>query len=400
MKIVFIAPFGLRPKATVGDRALRLAKALAARGHQVTVLIPPWDDPARSGQSWLDEGVEVVNVPLPVGLPLLFHLWLTARLVRQALARQPEVIHFFKPKAYAGLAHLALWGWRRVTGARWRLVLDSDDWEQAWNEISGYSPAQKLVFSWQERWGLAHAEALTVASREIERLAGPYAGLAPLIYLPNGQRPETDFSQVEPVDEATVRQKWQLGDGPVILLYSRFLEFRLARIVTLVEQVAAELPAARWLMVGQGLRGEEIELQTLLQQAGLERYTRFTGWLPLADLPGCFQVADVAIYPYDDTLINRTKCSVKLIDLLAAGLPVVADAVGQNCDYIEADVSGRLVPAEDDVAFSRAIVALLRQPAQAQALGQAAARRIRQRYTWPQLALPVEAAYLDLTGRR
>jgi len=31
----------------------------------------------------------------------------------------------------------------------------------------------------------------------------------------------------------------------------------------------------------------------------------------------------VALYPFDDNLINRTKCPVKLTDLLYAGIPVV-----------------------------------------------------------------------------
>ena len=135
MKIVFIGPFGLQPKSTMRVRALFLAKSLAGRGHQVAMVIPPWDDPARSGQAWEEDGIKIINVALPPGIPLLFHLLLTWTLVRQALAWQPEVIHFFKPKAYAGLAHLALWWLRRLSGRSMRLIVDSDDWEQAWNDL-------------------------------------------------------------------------------------------------------------------------------------------------------------------------------------------------------------------------------------------------------------------------
>ena len=60
MKIVFIGPFGLQPKGTMSVRALPLAKALVNRGHKVTVLIPPWDDPDRAGQTWEDNGVQIV----------------------------------------------------------------------------------------------------------------------------------------------------------------------------------------------------------------------------------------------------------------------------------------------------------------------------------------------------
>ena len=48
-----------------------------------------------------------------------------------------------------------------------------------------------------------------------------------------------------------------------------------------------------------------------------------------ADVPvETLAAADIAINPYRDTLVNRAKCAAKLRDLLAAGVPVVAEAVG------------------------------------------------------------------------
>ncbi|MBE7552368.1 MAG: glycosyltransferase [Anaerolineales bacterium] len=393
----------------MSSRALPLAQALARRGHQVTMLIPPWDDPQRAGQSWEEGGVRVVNVTLPPRWPLLFHILLTRTLAAQAWALKPEVIHFFKPKAYAGLAHLAGWGLRRLRSLPVRLVVDTDDWEQAWNEQSPYSFVQKKLFTWQESWGLRHADAVTVASRALEKLVTAEIGGGParVFYLPNGCNPQKMTTAHRPptatnllprstvycLPSTEIRQKWQLGDAPTILLYSRFWEFRLERIVTLVRMVAAQLPQARWLMVGQGLQGEEKALAAQLAEAGQAEYARFTGWLPLDDVPAYFAAANVAVYPYDNTLINRTKCSVKLISLLEAGLPVVADAVGQNVEYIQHGRSGILTPAEDDAAMAAALVAVLQNPAQQQQLGQAARQWIAENFNWTDLAQIAERAY-------
>jgi len=101
----------------------------------------------------------------------------------------------------------------------------------------------------------------------------------------------------------------------------------------------------------------------------------------------------VAVHPYDNTLLNRTKCSVKLIDLLAAGVPVVADAVGQNCEYIQPGVSGMLIPAEDDEAFAQAVVTLLQEPETRRKMGQAAAELIQENFAWSGLIHTVERAY-------
>lgn len=386
----------------MSSRALPLAQALARRGHRMTMLIPPWDDPPRAGQSWEEGGVRVVNVPLPPRWPLLFHILLTRTLVAKAWALKPEVIHFFKPKAYAGLAHLAGWGLRRLRNLPVRLVVDTDDWEQAWNEQSSYSFVQKKLFTWQESWGLRHADAVTVASRALEKLVTAEIGDDParVFYLPNGCNPpemtaanSLPPSPVPRPPSTNIRQKWCLGDAPTILLYSRFWEFRLERIVTLVRMVAAQLPQARWLMVGQGLQGEEKALAAQLAGAGLAEYARFTGWLPLDDVPAYFAAASVAVYPYDDTLINRTKCSVKLISLLEAGLTVVADAVGQNAEYIQHGRSGILTPAEDDAAMAAALVAVLQNPAQQQKLGQAACQWVLKNFNWTDLAQIAERAY-------
>ncbi len=373
-------------------RALPLAQALTARGHQLTMLIPPWDDPQRAGQSWVDQGVQVMNVNLPPGLPLLFHILLARTLVARTLALKPDVVHCFKPKAYAGLSHLVLWWLRRLGRVSLRLVVDEDDWEQAWNEVSLYSPAQKRFFAWQEQWGLRQADAVTVASRALEKLVTTcrYGDSAGVIYLPNGTTADRGPQTAESPRPSDGQSHLH---PPTILLYSRFLEFRLERIVSLVRGVAQALPKARWLIIGSGLHGEERQLAALLTTAGLAESAHFTGWLPSEQLPAHFAAADAAVFPYDDTLINRTKCSVKLIDLLAAGVPVVADAVGQNNEYIQSGQTGILTPAGDDAAMAAALVALLQDPPRRERLGQAARQYLTENFSWSRLAQVAESVY-------
>jgi len=57
MQVVMIGPFGLTVKSTMRERALPMAKALVRKGHEVTLVVPPWDSPAEAGQTWSDEGV-------------------------------------------------------------------------------------------------------------------------------------------------------------------------------------------------------------------------------------------------------------------------------------------------------------------------------------------------------
>lgn len=398
MNVVMVGPFGMRPRGTMRVRALPMAKALAARGHDVTMILPPWQNPEDAGRRWEEGRVVVENVALPRRIPGLFEALTVLRLSRRTLALRPDVVHLFKPKAYSGLAHWLLEYFSRHR--RPHLVVDTDDWEGpgGWNELSDYTSLQRCFFAWQERWGLTHADAVTVASRALQTLVWAL-GVSPerVFYVPNGVT----------ATRKVIRQ--ERGGGACILLYTRFFEFPVSRIVDLLRLVRKRVPQARLLVVGKGLFGEEEELLSLAAQSGLTVVSSsrdaakgppplssdvtYTGWVPHEALPAYFARADVAIYPFDDTLINRTKCAVKLGDLLGAGVPVVAEAVGQNREYIRDGETGLLVAPGDVASFAASVVQLLEEPALRRRLGRAAALDVRERFGWHKLVGTVERAY-------
>ncbi|MBN1582938.1 MAG: glycosyltransferase family 4 protein [Anaerolineae bacterium] len=402
MRIIMVGPFGMQPKATMSTRALPMAKALVARGHQVTILLPPWDYPQDSGKRWMVDGVAIENIVLPPAVPLLWHVWITWRLLRRIRALDADVVHCFKPKAYAGLTALALWWLGTVRLARLRLIVDSDDWEGfgGWNEIESYSWFQKHFFAWQERWGLCHHDALTLASRALESIVWSM-GVPPkqVYYVPNGinraqvgagsQRASTDLSQVGMGDQQT-----QFVHSPTVLLYTRFFEFQLGRVVRVFQQISEIKPEVRFLVVGKGLFGEQDRFLALCQAAGLGNTVEYAGWVESETLPAYFDRADVAVYPFDDTLINRCKCAAKLRDLMAAGVPVVAEAVGQNAIMITHGESGWLVRPGDAGAMVQAVLGLLDDPVLRARLGQGARQHILAHLTWERLSEQVEMAYL------
>ncbi len=383
-----VGPFGLRPRGTMSVRALPLARALVERGHAVALLLPPWQNPEDAGRTWEEGGLRVENLSLPKGVPGWFHLRLTQALVQRALAFRPDVVHAFKPKAYAGLTHrLLTWRSRRPP-----VVVDSDDWEGpgGWNDLNPYSALLKGFFARQERWGLRRGEALTVASRALESLAWAQGGAAERVfYLPNG------FAWPHPPVEPRPHPR------PTLLLYTRFFEFDLERLWRVVAAVRRARPAVRLYVVGKGLFGEEERLLRQAREAGwrvasggdAEADLCYAGYVPLEEQPRHFAGCDLALYPFDDTLINRTKCPVKLLDLLAAGMPVVAEGVGQIGEVIRPGGTGLLVPSGDEGSFVAALLQLLDGPERRRDVGQAAAADVRARFSWTRLVEIAEGAY-------
>ncbi|MDP2727481.1 MAG: glycosyltransferase, partial [Dehalococcoidia bacterium] len=327
MRIALVGPFALEPKGTSSGRALPLASALARRGHQVVLVVPPWDNRTYSGQRLFLQGVQVRHISLPPRFPPLWYPLIVWRTLSLVLEHRPQAIHIFKPKAFSGLAAMACWLLKKVNLNSARLVLDTDDWEGkgGWNELAPYGPLQRAFFAFQERWVLRHAESVTVASRALISLVAQLGvSRERIAYLPNGTAGNGPF--LKDVADAAA--------APTLLLYTRFFEFQARRMVSIFQEVLAQVPEAKLLVLGQGLHGEEKEMSRLLQEAGVLENVELAGWVQPEHLPDYFRRAQVALYPLDDTLLNRAKCPLKLVELMEAGFPVVADNVGQAADYI------------------------------------------------------------------
>ncbi|MDO8672121.1 MAG: VanZ family protein [Dehalococcoidia bacterium] len=391
MNLVFLGNFGLKPKSTVSARAAPLAGALIAKGHTVTVVVPPWDNPSDSGRAIMVGKVPVLNLRLPPRIPILWYFLLTWRLLRLTLSLRPEIVHAFKPKGFSGLVATSLGIANHFGISKVRVVVDTDDWEGegGWNDIAGYSLAKRLFFPFQEKWVLRHSDSVTVASRSLALMVATIRGKTDnVFYVPNAVE-----ASAEPLESSINWQRPGRVGSRVMLLYTRFFEFRVGRVLDVLARVANRIPDVKLQIVGKGLFGEEAEMQRLAAERGLASQVVNAGWVEPADLPYFFAMADVAIYPFDDTLINRTKCSVKLIELLNAGLPVVADRVGQNAEYIEDGKSGLLVEPGDSQAMAKAVITLLEEPETASRMGCSARQRIQSEFNWDNWAGEAERAY-------
>lgn len=375
----------------MSGRAFPLGRELAARGHAVKILMPPWHTPEEQARCWEEAGVVLEYVALGPRLPPFAYPAVALRLLRRALAWQPDVVHCFKPKAYSGLVAWLLWRLRSLGLATVGLVVDEDDWEGpgGWNDLEPYPRLLRNAFAWQERWGLRHNDAVTVASRTLQSIVWSF-GVPPgkVYYLPNGGgAPRQGHG-------GAVRARHRLADAPVVLLYTRFFEYDVARVLVVFRHVLTEIPSARLLVVGRGLFPEDdVRFDRLVAEAGLDEQVVRAGWVPQDRTADYFAAADAALCPADDTLVNRTKCSAKMADLLGAGVPVIADAVGQSGEYITHNETGLLVRSGDVAGMAREAVCLLRDEAMRRRLGSAAASHAVEHYAWSVLVIELVRAY-------
>ncbi len=118
-------------------------------------------------------------------------------------------------------------------------------------------------------------------------------------------------------------------------------------------EIRKQLPAARFVIVGDGEIRAEIE--ALVDQLGLREAVTFTGWQK--DLAHIYSDLDVLVI----SSINEGT-PVTVIEGLAACCPVVATAVGGVPDLLDHGKLGTLVKEQTQEALAKAILKTLASP--------------------------------------
>lgn len=382
-RVVFVAPFGLGQKSTVWARTLPLARVLATHGWAPTILIPPWDTASDASRAWEDQGVHVVHVALDGGLPAT-----TFRLLREANGLEPDIVHVVKPRAYAGLVQWWQWQWRRLAPSKQRLVLDVDDWEQAWAPVNRYAWPMERFLAWQEEWGIRHADGISAASRWLVKRVRQARPSTPILYLPNGIDP--------PAADAL---RWSPGRGADVLYFSRFVEVSPAWLALFWQTMRNHRPDVRLLVAGAPVRpGLDSAFRDAIHAISTEAAAsvEWLGYVDRRQLAARYPRVGCAIFPAEETFLQQAKCSVRLATTLLSGVPVVASAVGEQTSYGAAGAARLVAAGAPPQHFAEAVLELLAAPAQQATFADNAQRRLLEQFSWSLLGERLHTFYLQI----
>jgi glycosyltransferase involved in cell wall biosynthesis len=155
--------------------------------------------------------------------------------------------------------------------------------------------------------------------------------------------------------------------------------------------IADRCPGARFVIVGDGVLGREIEAYA--QTLGLGDRVMFTGWR--RDLPEIYGDLDVLV------ISSRNEGTpVAAIEAMAARCPVVATHVGGVPDLIEDGVTGLLVPSGDAAGLADAVVTVLRDRGLVERITEVARARVRVEFSETRLVSDTARMYRRLLSRK
>jgi glycosyltransferase involved in cell wall biosynthesis len=111
------------------------------------------------------------------------------------------------------------------------------------------------------------------------------------------------------------------------------------------------------------------------------------------DIASYLQAADIALCP----LVSGSGTSLKVIEYLAAGLPLVSTDVGVRGLGIRAGIEAEICGTEE---MASRVASLVADPARMSAYGVAARAAVAERFSWDTLGRTATAALDDLVGSR
>jgi glycosyltransferase involved in cell wall biosynthesis len=179
----------------------------------------------------------------------------------------------------------------------------------------------------------------------------------------------------------------------VVLGVGRFVSKKgFEYLIDAVGLLAERRPALRLVLAGWG--DLERDLRARTARLGLEPRVRFTGLVTRDGVPGWLAAADVVAVPsIRDEAGNVDGLPNVALEALASATPVVATRAGGLGSVIEHDRTGLLVPERDARALADALDRLLGDRDLRARVGTAARAAMESTGRWSHVAARIEAAY-------
>ena len=148
-----------------------------------------------------------------------------------------------------------------------------------------------------------------------------------------GKRTKTTKVHYPPLDldhfqagtrDISLRRSLGFSDEDRVLVYmgSFFYFSGLVDALTEFANNSANSPNTKFLLIGGG--EQDKELRELVEEFNLKDKVVFTGFIRYQDLPAYLKVADIALNTLEPTLVANVAFPNKVLQYLAAGLPVVS----------------------------------------------------------------------------
>jgi glycosyltransferase involved in cell wall biosynthesis len=383
VEIAFFTESYLPTRDGVAQVTSSLAKELARQGHGVRVYAPSPGAPA-PGAPAVEEvtGVRVVrvaSVPSPLYPQYRWAVFPFARLAREHLGREVDILHVHTPGIVGSAGFLSARALHKPVVGTFHT--------NVWAMRSSFPPTPlvRLFFrmaTWYTLgtyWRCDVTTAPTPEARDalLGRAEKPFR--RPVEVVPNG----IEVGRFHPgVRSPDWRERCALPDGPLVTYLGRLTEDK--GVFRFLDAVRSLPSRASYSAVVAGTGPAEAEVRRRIHaDRRLAERVRFVG--PVAEEEKAALLSQSELFVLPST---SDTSSVVLLEAMASGAACVALDVGGPKDLIADGINGRLVPPQPAGSLSEAIGELLEDAGRRRRLAAGGVEYVRR------------SASIELTARR
>jgi glycogen(starch) synthase len=186
---------------------------------------------------------------------------------------------------------------------------------------------------------------------------------------------------------------------PLILFTGRFVERKgIREFLAAAALVLNERPATRFVLAGghRHCDGASMARYWMPEELSVCRdRVHFTGWLSAEELAVWYQRADILAVPswYE-------PFGMVVLEGMLYGLPILASNIGGPAEILEQERTALLVPPRNPAALAHGLIRLVDDPQLRRQLGLAAAREVREEWSYTRAVQKMRTVYTESMVRR
>ena len=201
--------------------------------------------------------------------------------------------------------------------------------------------------------------------------------------------------------EAGRKATQEFDDRPPTIIHLGFNERSRGTqlMVEAFRAVREEVPEAKLLVVGGfSPPSLEHEMRKDVYEAGLDDAVTITGKVPFEEIGSYLANASIGWVPWQPFVKNDLNIPTKLFEYMAYKLPIVSSRLRSTSPFVHEGKNGYLVTPDDPVSHARAHIHLLRNPVEAQSMGEYGQALVDSQYNWDQMEQRLYFLYNKLLG--
>jgi glycosyltransferase involved in cell wall biosynthesis len=379
MKILMLGSGSIRSNFMY--RLLALGKALAKRGHDVSIIAPSADKYNDFVPEKITEigGVRILQpfqfVTKRLEINLLPYLLGAARMV---LSEKPDLVYVYKPTPISVIGFIAKL--RKIP-----VVLDVDDLGSEVMRIEGHPAHQRKLVAWCEKFSANKADTIVAASSLLRDKHQAEHPSKKIIWVPNGVEADW-FDDVLPPKR----------DKQVVFFGSLNRTNILDPMFDVFPEVLKKHKTAHLLLIGDGKYMPYFKAKA--KKLGITKHITFTGWLQLPEAKRLLVAGDIGYNYMPNQQTVWAASNMKVSQYMARGVvPLISDA-GDLPWMVDGGAAGYIAEPDNTAAFAKVLLEALADPGRPEKSKRARTYAEKQ-FQWDKLAIDVEVMLKSLCER-